>query len=286
MNEKEKFHLENEKTLEKPTGEPDTLAKYIVENYPEFAPKLRKNIQAAARGLEDFSRMVLASLSQVIVPLSKIDWNKVNETWIITAENIGKMGWTIPTHMDLNSMIDIAEIENVEEMDQAFANFYSIEENYAQMRESLLQHDSLNQWKSLLNQCFENYEKKNHEIAIPSLFLILEGFSHHLLYPTYLENNPKKPKASLNEKYSVVRATADEDSIDMVFYASAQFFINKAFKFANFESKDAKRPLLINRNWVMHGHDNVSEWKDIDALRLFNAIHTLTILDFNKPNGK
>lgn len=281
MDKKKKIISNSEKVNKEPTGNRDVIAEHIMRKYPDLAPNLRKNMQNTVKLSNDIGRQTLKVISEIIIPLSEIDWNKVNETWIATAENLGMNGWTIPLQIDLNEMIEMADLENVADMDKAFARFYSIEGNYQQMREKLLQNDLLNRWDPLLKQSFENYENGDYHIAIPSLFLILEGFAHHLLYQTYLETKPNKPKANLQSKFAVVRSAADKNSIEVAFYASAQFFINNAFQYANFENPDSARPLLINRNWVLHGRDDISQWKDIDALRLFNVISTLSILDFS-----
>ena len=281
MDEKKKITSDFEKIDKESADSKDVIAELIMKKHPDFAPNLRNTMQNAARIVNNIGREILTAISEIIIPLSEIDWNKVSETWVSTAENLGENGWTIPLQISLNEMIEIADLENATDMDKAFSRYYSVEKNYHQMREGLLKNELLTRWDPLLKQSFANYEKGNYQIAIPSLFLILEGFAHNLLYQTYLESKPNKPKASLQSKFDVVRSAAEKDSIEMAFYASAQFFIKNAFQYANFEATDAKRPLLINRNWVLHGHDDISQWKEIDALRLFNAIHTLSILDFS-----
>ena len=281
MDEKKKITSDSEKIDKESTDSKDGLAELVMKKYPGLAPNLRKNMQNTIRLVNAISREILTSISEIIIPLSEIDWNKVNKTWIITAENLGKNGWTIPLQIDLNEMIEIADLENADDMDEAFARYYSFEENYHQMREELLQNEILTRWDPLLKQSFENYEKGNYQIVIPSLFTILEGFAHYLIYPSYQASKRTNDKDGLAMKFKKVRAEVDNDSIEMAFYASAQFFIKNAFKYANFDEQNAKRPLIINRNWTLHGRDNITQWKDVDALRLFNAIHTLTVLDFS-----
>lgn len=281
MDERKKVTSVSKKTGKQSAGSKDAIAELIMKKHPNFAPNLRKNMQVAARMVDNLSREILKGISEIILPLSEIDWSKVNETWIFTAENLGKNGWTIPLQIDLNEMIEIADLKNATDMDKAFGRYYTIEENYHQMREGLLQNDLLTRWDPLLKQSFENYEKGNFQIAIPSLFFILEGFAHQLIYPSYKASKIANDKDGLATKFRKVRADVDMDSIEMAFYASAQFFIKNAFKYANFDDKNAQRPLIINRHWTLHGRDDISQWKDIDALRLFNAIHTLSILDFS-----
>lgn len=56
-------------------------------------------------------------------------------------------------------------------------------------------------------------------------------------------------------------------------------FLNKIFEFGNFDNNPTRLP-MINRDWVLHGRDYPSNWKQVDALRLLSALHTIIELDF------
>ena len=56
-------------------------------------------------------------------------------------------------------------------------------------------------------------------------------------------------------------------------------FLKCVFKAGNFD-RNPERLEIINRDWVLHGRDYPSNWKQVDALRLLNALHTIIELDF------
>lgn len=82
------------------------------------------------------------------------------------------------------------------------------------------------------------------------------------------------------KQFETVRGKFTADSISLAFYASAQVFLAQAFSFVVFDGEEAVRQILFNRNSVLHGRDNPAKRENIDPIRLFNAISTLTILDF------
>ncbi|MEJ9205529.1 hypothetical protein P4W02_29545, partial [Bacillus thuringiensis] len=55
--------------------------------------------------------------------------------------------------------------------------------------------------------------------------------------------------------------------------------LNRIFEFGNFDNNPTRLP-MINRDWVLHGRDYPKNWKQVDALRLFNALQTIVELDF------
>ncbi|QNF29634.1 hypothetical protein [Metabacillus elymi] len=219
------------------------------------------------------------ALSKALAPLFEIDWESVGREWVEMAEAMAQKGWTIPTNIGINELLDVIELDSQLEVDNYYKEFYSDEKNYLLLKDNIINHQLLSEWQVILEQCFENFEKGNHVIIIPSLFTVLEGLSHKLIYPKFKPHETKKRK-SLPKQFETVRAELTESNIDLAFYASAQVFITQAFRFAAFEEDGRERPFLINRNWVLHGRDIPSQWKDIDALRLFNALDTLTILEF------
>jgi hypothetical protein len=104
--------------------------------------------------------------------------------------------------------------------------------------------------------------------------------AHKLIFPKFNNTDNTNEGSSLSKKYETVRIQVLDDHVALAYYASAQVLIKRAFKFGEFDKEDARRPFLVNRNWVLHGRDNPSLWKRVDALRLFNAIITLTVLSF------
>jgi hypothetical protein len=56
-------------------------------------------------------------------------------------------------------------------------------------------------------------------------------------------------------------------------------FLHEVFSAGNFDKNTTRFP-IINRDWVLHGRDNPSNWNRVDSLRLFHAIHSILELGF------
>jgi hypothetical protein len=295
--ERRRFSLEHEKmdTTKKVALKPISISvpKYNIKFKENLTPlyasieSLSKNLNHVQQTMQEnikkileFSEYVNKVIAASLAPLREINWDELEKGWLNMAEGLAIKGWTTPLNMDVDRMFELAAIKKQYKVDKAFIEFYADKDNFKELKDTLLEHKLLNEWNGLLKQCLENYEKGNYLIVIPSLFTIIEGFAHKLIFPRFKISDKTDENISLSRKYETVRSEVLEDSVTLAYYASAQVFIRMAFKFAGFDKEDARRPFLINRNWVLHGRDNPSLWKRVDALRLFNAISTLTVLDF------
>ncbi len=223
--------------------------------------------------------------AKVVTFVQSINWDLVEQRWLQLAEKTGGNGWTISLAMDLDMLFSMIEIQSREEIDQVFINFFEEQENYLLMKTDILANESLADFEKLLIQCFDSYERGHFLIAIPSLFSIIEGYANQLIIDQYKKTadfNPKN-RVSLPNKYKKVQEQSESSFKDVV-YISALIFLEKSFNTKAFNDDPEKdnRPLIINRHRVLHGRDNPSLWTKTDALRLFNAIGTLSILDIPK----
>lgn len=225
----------------------------------------------------------LIGVAGKVVEFTKsIDWEQVEERWVLIAENTGENGWTIPLNMNLDTIFSLTEIKNKEEIDKMFTDFFANQENYLSMKNDILANESLQDFHALLVQCFDSYERENFLIAIPSLFSIVEGYANELIIDQFKKTsdyNPKK-RVSLPTKYKQVQKQNDSSFKDIV-YISALIFLEKSFDQNAFNDDPLKdnRPLIINRHRVLHGRDNPALWTKVDAICLFNAIATLSSLE-------
>jgi hypothetical protein len=200
--------------------------------------------------------------------LGKIDWEKSFKTMEKTAIWGAKNGWTIPPDTTMRECYEMIIDKSKVEIDNEFEEFYSISQNYEAMKRELTSDVFGGKWKELLTECFENYEQENYKIVIPSLFLILEG----AIFDVVKEQRWKIAFAENEEKIK-------DRSIMRPMFISVNEFLKNAYSYGNFD-KATERPTIINRSWVLHGRDDISEWKMVDALRLFNALYTFAFLNF------
>ncbi|HFK1769208.1 TPA: hypothetical protein ACGXGV_001548 [Bacillus paranthracis] len=190
--------------------------------------------------------------------------NKIEMVAIHGAEN----GWTVPPHTNPGEFEPLIEGKNKDDMDKAFEEYYSDVHNFQAMKQTLLDNVFEGKWQELLEDCFDNYERGQFRITIPCLFSILEGTVFDIVQDQNWKNALKKELENIQE-----------GSVKKPLFFSVNTFIVKAFSRGYFEIENYK-PSIINRNWVLHGRDNISEWQRVDSLRLFNALYSLTLLNF------
>ena len=264
-----------------------------MENAERFL-KTAENWGNAFTRLNQIAEPVISMAQQIAEQLKpffdaihSIDWKKVEEKWIQVAGDIGEKGWTIPIHFSINDLFKVAELDEQNEVDKVFMQFFADEKNYSDMKQNIMENDLLKKFHPLLEQCFENYEKEQYLIVIPSLFSVVEGLAHKLIYPPYRETFHHKSgqRANIIAKYEKMRDEIESNSSNAAIYISATLFLSKSFDNKNAFNDEAEkdsRPLIINRNRVLHGRDDISLWRKADAIRLFNALHTLSILDLDE----
>lgn len=202
--------------------------------------------------------------------LGDFDWNENLGVMEKSAQLGAKNGWTLPPHTTMRESFEMMNNKNKEEIDREFEEHYSITENYEVMKRKLSSKVFEGKWKELLDQCFDNYERGYFKIAIPSLFLILEG----VVFDIVKDQSWKKALVEIGQQIK-------PESIKRPVFISVKEFIFNAYSYGNFE-KATERPSLINRSWVLHGRDNINEWKKVDSLRLFNALYSLAFLKLQK----
>ncbi|MDZ4443504.1 hypothetical protein ORM30_24075 [Bacillus cereus] len=238
-------------------------------------------IQEMVQKLGEVQRSIWESISESLSSLRDVDWGEIERLHKEAAESLAQKGWTIPMNMATSDIIELSEIQDQNELDLLFQEFYKIEENYLYVKSAVLEHQLAQEWKELLIQCFDNYERENYLIAIPNLFIIIENIGHILISPRFQKYiDPKiKRKPALRNQYDKVKQEIEDDRTYIIYYVSVAEFFKSVFKGGNFDKNSTRLP-IINRDWVLHGRDYPKNWKQVDALRLFNALQTIVELDF------
>ncbi|MGQ7776839.1 hypothetical protein [Bacillus sp. WC2507] len=255
--------------------------KWIAEKYKEENMKLLKSDIFAdlIKLFSDLGKQYSQLLKEALKPLQNIDLQGLEKEWKEAAESLARKGWTIPMNMDIEEIFELSQIEDKAVIDSSFQTFYSKEKEFQFIKTNILEHELINGWKELLEQCFENYEKGNYLIVIPNLFIIIENISNILISPRYQKYLNHNKRISLRTKYKKVQQDIDSNSVYIIFYVSVAEFLSEAFAFGDFDNNPIRLP-MINRDWVLHGRDDPKNWKQVDTLRLFNALQTIVELDF------
>ncbi|PGE16341.1 hypothetical protein COM64_20525 [Bacillus toyonensis] len=257
---------------------------FLNKNKHKFFPQginANKQMQEAFQKIAELRTHLIESINVSLRPVIDIDWEEFERKEKKSAESLGRRGWTLPMNMTSGETIGISEIEGQDELDSTFLSFYSKEEEFQFIKTHILEHELTKEWGVLLTQCFESYENGNYLIVIPNLFIIIENISHILISPRYKKylNPNQKRKPPLRDQYKKVKKEVETDRTYIICYISVAEYLNCVFKSGNFDERPARLP-IINRDWVLHGRDYPCNWKQVDALRLFNALSTIIELDF------
>ncbi|WP_217582040.1 hypothetical protein [Lysinibacillus sp. GbtcB16] len=240
--------------------------KWIAEKYKEENMKLLKSDIFAdlIKLFSDLGKQYSQLLKEALKPLQNIDLQGLEKEWKEAAESLARKGWTIPMNMDIEEIFELSQIEDKAVIDSSFQTFYSKEKEFQFIKTNILEHELINGWKELLEQCFENYEKGNYLIVIPNLFIIIENISNILISPRYQKYLNHNKRTSLRTKYKKVQQDIDSNSVYIIFYVSVAEFLSEAFAFGDFDNNPIRLP-MINRDWVLHGRDDTKNWKQVDA---------------------
>ncbi|BCD24387.1 hypothetical protein BC30090_3284 [Bacillus cereus] len=257
-------------------------------------PKLdtRSEVAETTRVMQEIGQMgqklfeaqihIWEAISKSVSSILDIDWEEIERPHKEAAESLAQKGWTIPMNMDIEEIFALSRVVSQEELDSSFQTFYSNEKEYQHIKTDILKHELIKEWKELLLQCFDSYEKGHYLITIPNLFIIIENLAHLLIsprYQKYITTNKRTRKPPLRDQYKEVQKEIESDRTYIIYFVSIAVFLKCVFKAGNFD-RNPERLEIINRDWVLHGRDYPSNWKQVDALRLLNALHTIIELDF------
>ncbi|HDR8129174.1 TPA: hypothetical protein QC448_003618 [Bacillus cereus] len=259
---------------------------FLNKNKHKFFPKgididTNEKIQEAFQKIAELRTHLIESINVSLRPVIDIDWEEFERKEKKSAGNLGRRGWTLPMAMTPGETIGVSEIEDQDELDATFLEFYSNKKEFQLIKTHILEHELTKEWRELLVQCFDSYERGNYLIVIPNLFIVIEGLAQILISPRFQKyiNPDMKRKPPLRDQYKKVKKEVETDRTYIICYISVAEFLNCVFKVGNFDKRPARLP-IINRDWVLHGRDYPCNWKQVDALRLFNALSTIIELDF------
>jgi hypothetical protein len=184
------------------------------------------------------------------------------------AESMGKAGWTVPLNADTTDCILLlSEATSAESADLAFINFYTKDDgvHLVELVADLLNLPELKEWKPLLEVIFA-LDAKKYRLVVPALLSNFEGVAHSIWTDQFYHSNGRR--AFFDRKLKGFQPGSYDD---------LQWRALKAFVMELYAQAHDKRPLSLNRHWILHGREPASA-KLADCLRLLQAIYTAVTL--------
>jgi hypothetical protein len=196
-----------------------------------------------------------------------------------------KVGWVLPMNLNPTEIDEIVGYStNLLKIDNALYNFFIKDNNYElNMIFDDLQNDpNLSQWKTLLIDCIDVFNKKHYIVTIPALISIIEGlivskgFEDSILkyYKPRKDQNTTNITSISKKIYNNCKNKFGKNFIPICVWLSISKFIAQLYSGGEF-SDPTKKPKNINRQYILHGRISADTWTENDAIRLFVCIHTL-----------
>jgi hypothetical protein len=135
------------------------------------------------------------------------------------------------------------------------------------LRSDVLGSTDLADWRNLLEQCFDAYDREQYLIPIPALLSVIEGVMAQKV-------GKLKPRQVTPQKFAAdIEKTTRSGSIAFLVWRSARRVLDKLFASVNFAGP---HPGELNRHWILHGRDH-TQWTRTDVLRLFNLLAMIAL---------
>jgi hypothetical protein len=236
----------------------------------EVSEQFRQQMNDLAKSFtEMFQPMQTTIPAPLLNSLSKIDWPKLLSQMGQSCERLANLGWALPMSFTPRELVELAEHGNTDQqIEQYMLDFFTLDDgrSFMSLRRGVLASAKLVGWRALLEQCFDAYDRRHYLVVIPALLLVVEGaMAQNAGKLKVAEVDPKKFAASLEK-------AAQPNSIDFHIWRSARVVVDKLFAPSDFGGPHPKK---VNRHWILHGRDQ-RQWTQIDALRLFNLLATIS----------
>lgn len=218
----------------------------------------------------ELAQMALQTRSMVDLARTTIDWEAIErrlKALAPYAETLGRRGWTFPIQWGGTRFVDVVQRVPEGELDDGWVGYYTRDNGQAfeDLAAYLAGEKVLDLWRPLLEGALYAYRRGHHEAAVTSLLAVFSGL---LALGTHgLAHRCSERRAAL-----AYRST-ERLSTRLLCRASLYGFVDEVFRDLPF-SEPATR---LNRHHIMHGR-GMPPSPRADALRLFQAIETLTMV--------
>jgi hypothetical protein len=211
-----------------------------------------------------------ATVSRAVAEMERVAevWEEWDRQMDLHADRLGELGWTYPMNLSFPQLSEIIQLDEAEKLDAKFVAFYTYNEgeNLAELCQEIMESEYLIPWRPMLQECVESHKDRRFVVSATCLISVLEG----AITKAY---GGRLRQSQLNKFFNERIQEAGEDLMQAAMWKSIAAFVRQLFAYSDF-SGDA--PVRINRHWILHGKV-VPTGKEADSLRLFQAIHTVSV---------
>lgn len=189
-------------------------------------------------------------------------------------ERFGSFGWTVPVHLHVGHSLGMLLLDSKEKADEYVSQYYLSVDPTLQELENELTLPEFDECQPMLRQCFAAFRREDYAITLPALTSIFERMIRKLLpSTTFYETRFKDDLERVGSKME----SAQPGFLIVHIFRSVHAF--QKWFYERFDAVAASdRPY---RHGLQHGTQVPSNDRT-NALRLFNALCTLSCLHRNK----
>lgn len=200
------------------------------------------------------------------------DWETIYKELDEQLKNNIQSQWPFTPNMDTFTFRDMGKsnISN-HERDINFMKMYKSEEyNIIEEEWNQVIKQSFGGWGELLTEAKTLYFNGNYKIIVPLLFSYIEAFLSN--YTTDFNDG-----RFVDLIHSYTNELVEKKTLEFDYYIlkSNETILKKSvFRYAGFEDN---KP-FFNRNWVLHGRYDPSNWNETDVVKLIAILSSLAFM--------
>lgn len=188
--------------------------------------------------------------------------------------NMAKQGWTIPLTIEMERFEELKEnASDVDKLDAFFIKFYT-ESEFNSMCNHILNIISNPGQKKRFEECIDIYLKGSYSSCMTVLTTVLEGFI------STFGDDPKNVRVMRICSYHANEEISKDNIIESLCWQSMYEYSKILFEQSDFSQDE---PDKVNRHWIIHGRTS-KLGENVDCLRLFNALSTMTNIKDSQPH--
>jgi hypothetical protein len=246
-----------------------SLGAFNVDSVARLSPASLGFSKALFSEIQQYTGNLGAGFSKAVAEMERVAevWEEWDRQMDLHADRLGELGWTYPMNLTAHELSQIIQCSDAGKLDEEFVEFYNYNngEYFGELCEEITNSDHLTPWHAMLTECVESHKDQRFIVSATCLIAALEG----AITKRYGGRLKK-----LTEFFNIRIQEAGEDQMEAAMWKSIAAFIKQLFANSDF-SGDA--PARINRHWILHGKA-VPTGTEADSLRLFQAIHTVSVI--------